>query len=386
MSKTIELIQQCETSKKGVNELELTIENCTLGNTLIVAYAVMNLDSGNTYTISDDFTALGGGNVATENPKLFFAYKNIENATEKFKVTQTGTNRLYIVCGEFSNISSVKMRNDLAKKGLNFTVSDVSKNNASDIMLYGVFSYYGYSDSLCECEPNDLCKLGGNDVEIFACLFDDGTGALTHTFYTSKHTGNYYAVVECLQLYVNSEKYLIFDNGKYYNIVDNALNELTDITELTAEVFKQYGNNDIPSGDLIKTLTAPSILYWQDSDGDLPALTASVTAIPTPQTLITDAIPITGDTITGVESITATYAGAPLFALSIDGGTTWQTYNGTAWVVLTEDNTGMSADTMAAITTEQWTAFFSGVTEFLLRFTLSAAEDSVTNVIVDYTN
>ena len=185
---------------------------------------------------------------------------------------------------------------------------------------------------------------------------------------------------------LNIKKYLISNGEKYYNIVDSVLNELTDVTELTAAVFTQYGNDNIPSGDLIKTLTAPSILYWQDSDEDLPTLTASVTAIPTPQTLITDAIPITGDTVTGVESITATYAGAPLFALSVDGGTTWQMYNGEAWVVLTKDNTGMSADTMAAITTEQWTAFFSGVTEFLLRFTLSAAEDSVTNVIVDYTN
>lgn len=183
------------------------------------------------------------------------------------------------------------------------------------------------------------------------------------------------------------KKYLIYDvaTQKYYNITNNALNELS-ITELTSENFLTYGNDDIPQGTLIMTLQKPKIYYWQDSDDDLPTLKANVSATPPQQTIITNDIDISDKTITGIEKITAEYTGTPLIACSFDDGTTWKLYNGVVWVVLSENETGMTMETLLALTTENWTQILQGLTSFKMRFTLSNKDDTVTNIIINFTN
>lgn len=184
-----------------------------------------------------------------------------------------------------------------------------------------------------------------------------------------------------------NKKYLIYDKvtQKYYNITDNTLSEL-DITELTSQNFKTYGNDEAPSGTLLTTLQQPKIYYWQDSDDNLPTLKANVLATPPQQTIITDDIDISDKTITGIEKITAEYTGDPHVACSFDDGTTWKLYNGVAWVVLSENETGMTMETLLAITTENWTQILQGLTSFKMRFTLSNKEDTITNIIINFTN
>lgn len=182
-------------------------------------------------------------------------------------------------------------------------------------------------------------------------------------------------------------KYLVYDTttNKYYNIVDNALNELT-ITEVTSENLKTYGFDEPPTYNILKTLTKPKIYYWQDSEDVLPALKVTVSATPPQQTIITDDIDISDKTITGIEKITAEYTGDPHVACSFDNGTTWKLYNGVSWVVLSENETGMTMETLLAITTENWTQILQGLTSFKMRFTLSNKEDTVTNIIINFTN
>ena len=99
----ITLIQQAENSSNGVTSCSLTLENCTIGNTLILAYAIRG--SGNNPTLSDGWKKVGGGNKdASTNSvhKLYFAKKKVESTTEVVTITQTTTGRIYLVCGEFS--------------------------------------------------------------------------------------------------------------------------------------------------------------------------------------------------------------------------------------------------------------------------------------------
>ena len=183
------------------------------------------------------------------------------------------------------------------------------------------------------------------------------------------------------------KKYLIFDTEteKYYNIFNEELNEL-DITELTSNSFITYGNDDIPSGTLLMTLQKPKILYWQNSDEDLPTLTANVTATPNPQSVITEKIDLTDSSITGIEKITAEYEGDPHIACSFDSGTTWKSYSNNQWVVLSEGDTGMTMTTFLAITADEWNTVTSGLDGFMIRFSLSDVNDVLTNIKIDFTN
>ena len=212
----ITLIQQAENSSNGVTSCSLTLENCTVGNTLILAYVVRG--SGNNPTLSDGWGKIGGGNVDASDgdlyQKLYFAKKKVENTTEVVTITQTTTGRIYLVCGEFSGEFDIVMRNDMANIGSGDYKVTANKNNTTDVILYGVTSSYYQKGREQKCEPNDLTKLQGNDTaERLACWFDNGNGALSHTFTTATYSGsNLIAIIECVQLIPKKPKYLIRNN------------------------------------------------------------------------------------------------------------------------------------------------------------------------------
>ena len=157
------------------------------------------------------------------------------------------------------------------------------------------------------------------------------------------------------------------------------------ITSVTANDFLTYGNDEPPLGEILISLQKPIILYWQDS-GDLPALTANVTATPNPQAIITEKIDITDPSITGIEKITAEYEGNPHIACSFDSGTTWKSYSNNEWVVLSEGDTGMTMTTFLDITSDEWNTVTSGLDGFMIRFSLSDVNDILTNIKIDFTN
>lgn len=181
-------------------------------------------------------------------------------------------------------------------------------------------------------------------------------------------------------------KYLFGDDsGKIYKYSSNTFVD-TGLTEqtLTSAYFLSDGNDDIPIQALL-TLTNPKVYKW--SDEAFTSLTATLTAIPYPQTIISEAIDLTDSTITGVEGITATCEGNPTFAVSLDG-TTWKMWNNSTnqWATLSDDTSGMSASVMADITSTVWNTFIGASTEFYIRFALLQTTDKVTNVTVDFTN
>ena len=383
----ITLVQQAENSSSGATSCSLTLENCTVGDTLILAYAIRG--SGNNPTLTDGWEKVGGGNVDASDGnlyhKLYFATKKVENTTENITITQTTTGNIYLVCGECSGEFDIVMRNDMANIGSGDYKVTANKNNTTDIILYGVTSsfYPTGTGRMQVCDPNDLTKLQGNNTaERLACWFDNGNGALSHTFKTAENTGtNYIAIVECVQLIPKKPKYLIRNNDIIYTVQNDSLVEV--VGDLNAQLFIDNGVDDIPSGTLLMTLSKPELLCWEDTEKDLPKLTATVTATPVGQ-YITKVIDMSNASISGINNVTVECTGTPWFSCSFDGGITWMEYSGGTWIEV--ELYGMAKETLISITSDEWYLATSGIDRFIMRVLLRSSSDSLTNLSVNFLN
>ena len=184
----------------------------------------------------------------------------------------------------------------------------------------------------------------------------------------------------------HSTKYLIKSEDMLCTVIDNEL-VLLDATELTAEFLHNHGFDELPDWSVISTLTNPEILYWQSADieDELPTITATMTATPYPQTVISPNYSMTDDTILGVECAYVTASSDVVFAISVDDGATWYMWTGEAWGSLTDATTGMTAETVNAITTEQWAGLMT-TGQFKVRMTLFDENSSFTSFVMDYIN
>lgn len=181
-------------------------------------------------------------------------------------------------------------------------------------------------------------------------------------------------------------KYLIKDSktGNLYNITDRALVRIP-ISEVTATVFRQYGMDEISDSALLLGIHKPVILYWQDSDMELPEKKVVVKAVP-PEQNITTEIDLSDESITGITGVNVEVSGEPVFSCSFDDGSTWSVHNGTDWVTIADGAAGMDADTLKAITSEQWNAATADGSFFVFRITLTSAEDAVSSVVFNFMN
>lgn len=184
----------------------------------------------------------------------------------------------------------------------------------------------------------------------------------------------------------HSTKYLIKSEDMLCTVIDNEL-VLLDQAELTAEVFHSHGFDELPDWSVISTLTNPEILYWQSADieDELPTITATMTAMPYPQTIISQNYDMSDDTILGVECAYVTASSDVVFAISVDDGSSWYMWTGSAWGTLTDATTGMTAETINAITTEQWAGLMT-TGQFKVRMTLFDENSSFTSFVMDYIN
>ena len=178
-------------------------------------------------------------------------------------------------------------------------------------------------------------------------------------------------------------KYLIRDNNIIYTVTEGALAEVTG--ELNSNLFIDNGIDTIPDGALLMTLATPEVLCWTNAD-TVPKLTATVTATPQSQVIITDKIYLTDKSITGIESVLATCEGELIVAVSFDDKQTWKAWNGEQWATLSDDNTGMSKETLEGITFEQWNELYTGATGFYVRVSLLDTTQSVEKIVFDFSN
>lgn len=179
-------------------------------------------------------------------------------------------------------------------------------------------------------------------------------------------------------------KYLVKAGDTYYNVTAEQLTAL-EITNLTAESFINYGNDAVPDGSLLLNLSNPKVLCWTDGDA-LPVVTATLTATPPPQNVISSAIDLTHKSITGIERMTANCKGDLIMAVSFDGKQTWKVWNGSEWSTLSEEFAGMNKETLEGITFEQWNLLYSGADSFHIRVSLLNVMQEVAEIYVDFAN
>ena len=154
--------------------------------------------------------------------------------------------------------------------------------------------------------------------------------------------------------------------GKY----DEAT-KLVEVTfeELTAEIFRSEGFEDFPRSEVLTRLVNPSLLYWHDSEDDLPTMAVTLKAVPPVQTVYSKNTQMIDSTILGIEKVEIEADDMTLFAFSFDAGQTWKAYIENVWVNLSEETSGMSRETVEAIGTDAW-AIANEQMQYMVRFTL----------------
>lgn len=386
----IALVNQTENSSAYELSCSLNLNNCTIGNTLILAYAVRG--DNNICTLSNGWDALGGGNVVSApdstKQKIYFAKKAVESTSETVTITQdssvaSGNMRIYAVLGEFSGDFDIVMRADMANIGYSYYNVEANKNNATDVILYATSSAYYQSGRQQTSTPSDLTKLQGNaDGERLACFFDNGTGATSHTFTTCTSGESYTdAIVECIQFVPKANKYLVRRNDTIYTVQNDSLVEVQGT--LNAQLFQTYGVDTIPSGTLLMTLDKAEVLCWIDSD-TVPTLKATVQGTPQGEHSIeSDDIRIGHESIFGVTSVEATASEGATFLLSFDNGAymVYDTVSST-WVA---SDVGMSASDLVSIPTDAWASVVNSANIMRLKATIEGVE-TVTQVKFNFDN
>ena len=181
----------------------------------------------------------------------------------------------------------------------------------------------------------------------------------------------------------NTTKYLVRDSGKIYTVVDGALSEITGT--LNADLFINSGADAIPDGALLMTLSNPEVLCWTDAE-TLPTLTATVKGIPQPQVIVSEEINLMDGSIKGIESVTIDCKGEPIFAVSFDKKASWIMHNGTDWVNVADELTGMTKTVFEAVTTEQWQTQYETASDMYIRCTLLDETQSLTSITLNFIN
>ena len=178
-------------------------------------------------------------------------------------------------------------------------------------------------------------------------------------------------------------KYLVRNNDTIYTVTDGSLVEVSG--EINSNLFIDKGVDVIPDGTLLMTLSNPEVLCWTNAE-KLPTLTATVKGIPQPQIVMSKEIDLMHGSIKGINGVTVDCKGDVLFAVSFDKKATWMMHNGTEWVAVSDELSGMTKAVFEAITTEQWQPKYEASSEMYIRCTILDETQSITTLNIDFIN
>lgn len=171
-------------------------------------------------------------------------------------------------------------------------------------------------------------------------------------------------------------------SGELFNVVDGKL-VMIEANVLTAAVFEEYGMQGDACTDAILNEEEIELLCWSNIID--PDIDCKVNAIPFYQTVYSEDIDLTHESILGIEHVTVDASEDVMFAISTDGEI-WMMWTGTEWGVLSEEDSGMSAETVNNITTESWNNVVRGIGSFKIRARLRFENSYIKNLEVSYIN
>ena len=90
--------------------------------------------------------------------------------------------------------------------------------------------------------------------------------------------------------------------------------------------------------------------------------------------------------IKGINGVTVDCKGDVLFAVSFDKKATWMMHNGTNWVDVADELSGMTKTEFEAITTDQWQPKYEASSEMYIRCILLDETQSITTLNIDFIN
>lgn len=181
------------------------------------------------------------------------------------------------------------------------------------------------------------------------------------------------------------KKFLFRVGSEIFTRVGETIQSLGEI-ELTADIFNSQGADTLFTSDELVTFNFPEVLLWTEDDIGL-SLKSTVKAKPIEnQQIITDAIELTNETIKGIETVTVDCTGDLLIAVSFDNKETWKAWNGTSWMNLDAQFSGMSKSTLEAIPIEGWSQLYEGATEMFIRISMFEVDQSLKQIYVDFLN
>ena len=356
--------------------------NAEIGD-ILIAHIVVRSE----LTIPDDMELLFTGSIAeadVSNQSLSMAFKKVTvSGSQSVTINQATSGRIYLNLIVVRNVKSINYTGNYKKiltDNLNRSPVSIVKESENKKIIWGITCIVAKDSDSFSCTPNDIATISQNRLAGFV---DVSSNKKEHSIKCTLSESHTY-LIDAVELIPFQRKYLISDGSNYYNISSGALNKL-EITELTADSFTSYGNDEIPDGSLLMNLSNPSVMCWTDAE-ELPVINANVTATPKSQNVISNAIDLTHKSITGIESATANCDGELIIAVSFDNKQTWKAWNGSEWSTLSEDFTGMNKETLESITFEQWNLLFTGASNFYIRVSLIDTTQSVTEIIVDFAN
>jgi hypothetical protein len=262
------------------------------------------------------------------------------------------------------------------------------------------FSHYSATDSASQI-IYDVILWDTGDISLHMVNIPtsnwNGTFSLLNTSYTApssaspdvtfrvQDSGSFvptYELIELAEPY--DRKYLIQSGDSLFTVTNGVLTAVEG--SVNAELFRTHGSDEIPSSDLLITLTDPVVLYWVDTtEYEIDPLVAVVHGVPPAQILESEDYDMTDETILGIEKVLVDASDDVRFAVSFDAGQTWKLHTGETWATLSEDDTGMSSSVMSAISTEDWNAEAT-TGRFRFRVTIPSVDSFLNSLVVDYLN
>ena len=332
-----------------------------------------------------------------------------------------GANTLYMQCAagywqSFSGAHSARQHYRINSKTGAVSVGQTSKttstnsflnnggsstSNSGNLFLFASNNWYNnlatdkFSQKLYSCVIKNATT-GDNIREFVPCYrkADNEAGLYdltTETFYTNLGTGSFSKGPDVSGTTVY--KTLVSDGTNVYTVNAGALSASVGLlSNLTASMFQTYGFDSLSEctdaqADIL-ALVDFSILRWSSYAGDISTMVATVSAVPTQQTITTPVISLTDFNVSGIELVTTDTDGNPRAAISFDGGG-FEYYDtiDQEWKAEGAGSRGyMTVADLEDITEAMWDAKLYGVTTMQTKFILPTVNDTVAEIQYKFLN